>query len=54
MSYVNTIDFDYKEYVRQRFQQYWLKKSTLLDSSRIISQDGIVNILKVFLHILHI
>ncbi|XP_019438839.1 PREDICTED: probable choline kinase 2 [Lupinus angustifolius] len=42
-SYVNTIDFDYKEYARQRFQQYWLKKPTLLDSSRIISQDGNVN-----------
>ncbi|KAK4253074.1 hypothetical protein QN277_010896 [Acacia crassicarpa] len=30
-SYVNKIDFDYKEYARQRFQQYWLKKFTLLD-----------------------
>ncbi|XP_028772351.1 probable choline kinase 3 isoform X1 [Neltuma alba] len=30
-SYVNKIDFDYKEYARQRFQQYWLKKLTLLD-----------------------
>ncbi|WJX66282.1 hypothetical protein P8452_50852 [Trifolium repens] len=29
-SYVNTIDFDYKEYSRQRFQQYWLKKPILL------------------------
>ncbi|TKY46085.1 choline kinase 2 [Spatholobus suberectus] len=42
-SYINTIDFDYKEYARQRFQQYWLKKPTLLDSPSIISQDGIVN-----------
>nr|CAC24490.1 choline kinase [Pisum sativum] len=29
-NYVNTIDFDYKEYSRQRFQQYWLKKVILL------------------------
>ncbi|WJX66286.1 hypothetical protein P8452_50856 [Trifolium repens] len=29
-SYVNTIDFDYKEYSRQRFQKYWLKKPILL------------------------
>ncbi|KAL2334973.1 hypothetical protein Fmac_016186 [Flemingia macrophylla] len=38
--YVNTIDFDYQEYARQRFQQYWLKKPTLLESPSIISQDG--------------
>jgi len=31
-SYVNKIDFDYKEYARQRFQQYWLRKANLLDS----------------------
>ncbi|KAJ7973999.1 Choline kinase [Quillaja saponaria] len=31
-SYVNKIDFDYKEYARQRFQQYWLKKAALWDS----------------------
>ncbi|XP_061356590.1 probable choline kinase 1 [Gastrolobium bilobum] len=30
-SYVSTIDFDFKEYARQRFQQYWLKKPILLD-----------------------
>ena len=42
-SYVNAIDFDYKEYARQRFQQYWLKKPTLLDSPSITSQDGIGN-----------
>ncbi|KAG5079409.1 hypothetical protein JHK86_003474 [Glycine max] len=42
-SHVNTIDFDYKEYARQRFQQYWLKKPTLLDSPSIVSQDGIAN-----------
>jgi len=30
--YVNKIDFDYKEYARQRFHQYWLRKPALLDS----------------------
>ncbi|XP_057423813.1 probable choline kinase 1 isoform X3 [Lotus japonicus] len=34
-SYVNKIDFDYKEYARQRFQQYWLRKPTLLDTQSI-------------------
>ncbi len=43
-SYVNKIDFDYKEYARQRLQQYWLKKpTTILDSTNIVSQDAIVN-----------
>ncbi|XP_042498997.1 probable choline kinase 2 [Macadamia integrifolia] len=28
--HVNEIDFNYMEYARQRFQQYWLRKSTLL------------------------
>ncbi|XP_061345151.1 probable choline kinase 1 [Gastrolobium bilobum] len=42
-SYVNKIDFDYKEYARQRFQQYRLRKPTLLDSPSIFSQDGTVN-----------
>ncbi|KAK7277375.1 hypothetical protein RIF29_18526 [Crotalaria pallida] len=42
-SYVNTIDFNYKEYARQRFQQYWLKKPTLLGLPSSISQDGIVD-----------
>ncbi|KAJ4960470.1 hypothetical protein NE237_020380 [Protea cynaroides] len=31
--HVNKIDFDYMEYARQRFQQYWLRKSSLLGSS---------------------
>lgn len=31
--HVNEIDFDYLEYARQRFQQYWLRKSELLGSS---------------------
>ncbi|XP_077215271.1 putative choline kinase 2 isoform X2 [Tasmannia lanceolata] len=30
--HVNDIDFDYMEYARQRFQQYWLRKSALLGS----------------------
>ncbi|KAL5560260.1 hypothetical protein UlMin_036471 [Ulmus minor] len=28
--YVNKIEFDYMEYARQRFQQYWLRKQELL------------------------
>ncbi|XWS08239.1 hypothetical protein CRYUN_Cryun41cG0062800 [Craigia yunnanensis] len=31
--HVNEIDFDYKEYARQRFQQYWTRKPELLCSS---------------------
>ncbi|CAN6341270.1 unnamed protein product [Urochloa humidicola] len=30
--HVNDIDFDYKEYARQRFEQYWLKKETIVTS----------------------
>ncbi|EES03529.1 probable choline kinase 2 [Sorghum bicolor] len=30
--HVNDIDFDYKEYARQRFEQYWQKKSAILTS----------------------
>ncbi|XP_021283947.1 probable choline kinase 1 isoform X1 [Herrania umbratica] len=30
--HVNKIDFDYMEYARQRFQQYWLRKPLLLGS----------------------
>ncbi|CAD6271436.1 unnamed protein product [Miscanthus lutarioriparius] len=30
--HVNDIDFDYTEYARQRFEQYWLKKPTILTS----------------------
>jgi len=41
-SYVNKIDFDYKEYARQRFEQYWLKKATLLDSPTVTSEDGMI------------
>ncbi|CAI0421612.1 unnamed protein product [Linum tenue] len=31
--HVNKIDFDYLDYARQRFEQYWLRKPTLLGSS---------------------
>ncbi|CAK7336460.1 unnamed protein product [Dovyalis caffra] len=31
--HVNEIDFDYMEYARQRFEQYWLTKPALLGSS---------------------
>lgn len=31
--YVNEIDFDYMEYARQRFRQYWLRKPLLLSSA---------------------
>lgn len=29
--HVNKIEFDYKEYARQRFEQYWLRRQLLLD-----------------------
>lgn len=29
-AYANTLDFDYKEYARQRFEQYWLSKAAIL------------------------
>ncbi|KAH7548440.1 hypothetical protein JRO89_XS14G0129200 [Xanthoceras sorbifolium] len=41
--HVNEIDFDYIEYARQRFDQYWLRKSDLLGSSGALhhaSTDG--------------
>ncbi|KAG7590091.1 Protein kinase-like domain superfamily [Arabidopsis suecica] len=31
--HVNEIDFDYMEYARQRFEQYWLTKPRLLEAS---------------------
>lgn len=33
--YVNKIDFNYMEYARQRFRQYWLRKQELLASSGV-------------------
>lgn len=37
--HVNKIDFDYMEYARQRFQQYWLRKPELLNSSSPTTND---------------
>ncbi|GJW27828.1 probable choline kinase 3 [Tanacetum coccineum] len=36
--YVTNIDFDYMEYARQRFRQYWLRKPQLLKGKTGISQ----------------
>ncbi|EXC02927.1 Choline/ethanolamine kinase [Morus notabilis] len=33
--YVNKIDFNYMEYARQRFRQYWLRKKELLAASGV-------------------
>lgn len=30
--HVNEIDFDYMEYAKQRFQEYWLQKPKILGS----------------------
>ncbi|KAF9615577.1 hypothetical protein IFM89_024666 [Coptis chinensis] len=38
---VNEIDFEYMEYARQRFQQYWSSKSVLLENSKDVAEDGI-------------
>ncbi|KAL8166918.1 hypothetical protein V2J09_008417 [Rumex salicifolius] len=40
-AYVNKIEFDYKEYARQRFQQYWLKKPIILGISEapLVTED---------------
>lgn len=37
--HVNEIDFDYMEFARQRFLQYWLRKPELLESSDTTSND---------------
>lgn len=37
---VNNIDFDYKEYARQRFQQYWLRKPQLLGPFVVAREAG--------------
>ncbi|KAM7518655.1 hypothetical protein LguiB_017617 [Lonicera macranthoides] len=34
-AYMNKIEFDYLEYARQRFQQYWLKKPQILDGRQV-------------------
>ncbi|KAL2232093.1 probable choline kinase 1 [Sesamum indicum] len=38
-AYVNHIEFDYKEYARQRFEQYWSRKREILDVKGV---DGFV------------
>ncbi|KAL4565929.1 hypothetical protein LXL04_030035 [Taraxacum kok-saghyz] len=38
--HVNHIDFDYKEYARQRFRQYWLRKPELLKGSKKEKENG--------------
>lgn len=45
--HVNEIDFDYMEYARQRFEQYWLRKPILLGSDRgVASSDVGVSVVK--------
>ncbi|KAM7492405.1 hypothetical protein LguiA_035326 [Lonicera macranthoides] len=39
-AHVNAIDFNYKEYARQRFQQYWLRKPQLLLDSSVAASGG--------------
>ncbi|KAK3022580.1 hypothetical protein RJ639_047558 [Escallonia herrerae] len=42
--HVNEIDFDYMEYARQRFKQYWLRKHEILGSSgatAVFTVDGL-------------
>ncbi|KAJ4846436.1 hypothetical protein Tsubulata_037273 [Turnera subulata] len=40
--HVNEIDFDYEEYARQRFDQYWLRRPALLGSSEAAA-DGVTD-----------
>ncbi|WJX93046.1 hypothetical protein P8452_74617 [Trifolium repens] len=40
--HVNKIDFDYKEYAKQRFQEYWSRKSQLL-SPHGSSNDNVIS-----------
>ncbi|PSR85125.1 Choline kinase [Actinidia chinensis var. chinensis] len=40
-AYVNNIDFDYMEYARQRFQQYWLRRPEFLGTSRGFTEDDV-------------
>ncbi|KAJ0025081.1 hypothetical protein Pint_07869 [Pistacia integerrima] len=40
-AYVNKIDFNYTEYARQRFQQYWSRKPSLLNSSAIPNGNNV-------------
>ncbi|KAL2979441.1 hypothetical protein AAZX31_13G173300 [Glycine max] len=38
--HVNKIDFDYKEYAKQRLQEYWSRKTCLLGSHEYSSHDN--------------
>nr|KYP35486.1 Choline/ethanolamine kinase [Cajanus cajan] len=46
--HVNKIDFDYKEYAKQRFQEYWSRKTSLLSSQgsfhdNVTKGTGLIN-----------
>ncbi|CAL0303601.1 unnamed protein product [Lupinus luteus] len=41
--HVNKIDFDYKEYSKQRFQEYWSRKPNLLKSDDVSSQHNLTH-----------
>jgi choline/ethanolamine kinase len=41
--YVNKLDFDYLEYARQRFEQYWLRKPEILGSSAVHANGYVVD-----------
>ncbi|KDP26181.1 hypothetical protein JCGZ_22275 [Jatropha curcas] len=41
--YVNTLDFDYLEYARERFEQYWLRKHELLGSFDVQANGYVVD-----------
>ncbi|XP_050213663.1 probable choline kinase 1 isoform X2 [Mercurialis annua] len=40
--YVNKLDFDFLEYARQRFEQYWLRKPEILGSSGVHANGYVV------------
>ncbi|KAI3465431.1 hypothetical protein Pfo_022094 [Paulownia fortunei] len=40
-AHVNHIDFDYMEYARQRFEQYWLRKPEILNVQEDDSPNGL-------------
>ncbi|EEF38095.1 probable choline kinase 1 isoform X2 [Ricinus communis] len=41
--YVNKLDFDYMEYARQRFEQYWVRKAEVLGSSGVHANGYVVD-----------
>lgn len=40
-AHVNEIDFDYAEYARQRFQQYWMRKPELLSHAEAVTSSSV-------------